>query len=305
MSINCVTNSTGNFFSLNKYRKVIIIYTAFLTFQLSVLLAQNTHEEYLKKADMGDLESMRYVAFVYTVQKNYPESFKWYKKGAILGDAASQNSLGNRYEKGLGVEKDIDQAVRWYKASAEQNNTMGLISLGECYRHGRGIEKDEVRAAQLFALAHQLGDINGTSSLGALYMVQEHEKSKKGEIADYTNGLALIKYAAEKNNVRGLKVLGASYMLAVGVPQDYQEAIILFQKAAELGSDDVFFGLGFCHEKLYQFTESYMWYNIGEYFGNKECSSKKQSIGFIISGERVGEAQKKSRAWLAEFRDEQ
>lgn len=48
------------------------------------------------------------------------EWVRWYRKGAQLGNAASQFSLGMMYEIGAGVKQDRKEAIRWYRKSAAQ-----------------------------------------------------------------------------------------------------------------------------------------------------------------------------------------
>ena len=46
---------------------------------------------------------------------NDNEAFKWFSKAAEQGDAISQFNLGVMYAKGRSVEQDYTEAFKWYK----------------------------------------------------------------------------------------------------------------------------------------------------------------------------------------------
>ncbi len=48
---------------------------------------------------------------------------------AEKGDAEAQNSVGNAYRDGDGVEQDLKKALVWYKKAAEQGNEKAIEAL--------------------------------------------------------------------------------------------------------------------------------------------------------------------------------
>ncbi len=62
------------------------------------------------------------------------------------GDAAAQNSLGNLYYLGLGVETDYRRAIDWYWKAASQGHVPAQMNLGHIYAQGLGVELDPIRA---------------------------------------------------------------------------------------------------------------------------------------------------------------
>ena len=70
------------------------------------------------------------------------EKVKFYKKSAELGNAEAQNSLGDCYYYGRGVNKDYTKAVEWYKKAAEQGYGIAQKNLGICYRYGYGVTQN-------------------------------------------------------------------------------------------------------------------------------------------------------------------
>ena len=70
-------------------------------------------------------------------QEKYIE---YYKKGAELGDAACQNSLGCVYLDGRGVLKNEKRAFNLFMQAAKQDYPLAMRSLGYCYQYGYGCE---------------------------------------------------------------------------------------------------------------------------------------------------------------------
>ena len=81
--------------------------------------------ELLRKAEQGDAEAQNSIGDCYYfgkgVQQDYNQAVDWYKKAAGQGDATAQNNLGICYANGQGVKQDYKQAVLWYKKDTEQS----------------------------------------------------------------------------------------------------------------------------------------------------------------------------------------
>ena len=54
--------------------------------------------------------------------KNDAEALSWFRKAAVQGYTASQNSIGYCYETGRGVRMSIAEAIEWYEKAAAQGN---------------------------------------------------------------------------------------------------------------------------------------------------------------------------------------
>ena len=55
-----------------------------------------------------------------SVQRDYAEAVKWYRRAADQGSASAQWLLASMYEVGSGVPQDYVQAHMWYNLSATQ-----------------------------------------------------------------------------------------------------------------------------------------------------------------------------------------
>jgi len=56
------------------------------------------------------------------VSKDDAQGISWLRKAAEGGCGAAQDSLGQRYDFGMGVEKDHEAALGWYKKAADRGD---------------------------------------------------------------------------------------------------------------------------------------------------------------------------------------
>ncbi len=77
------------------------------------------------------------------VDVNEEEAFKWIEKAAKHGLGRAQYNLGVLYEKGFGIQQGFEKAVEWYIKSAEQGIGRAQYNLAGCYANGNGISQDE------------------------------------------------------------------------------------------------------------------------------------------------------------------
>ena len=75
------------------------------------------------------------------VEYDQEKYIEYYKKGAELGDAACQNSLGCIYLDGSGVLKNEKRAFNLFTQSADQDYPLAMRSLGYCYQYGYGCKE--------------------------------------------------------------------------------------------------------------------------------------------------------------------
>ena len=58
------------------------------------------------------------------------QTYRWYAKSALAGDANGQNNLGACYEHGLGCVQSYPKAVRFYRLAAAQGLAYASSNLG-------------------------------------------------------------------------------------------------------------------------------------------------------------------------------
>ena len=70
------------------------------------------------------------------------------RKYASRGNVKAQNILGDRYFNGDTVETDYDEAVKWYKRAAFAGYDIAMYNLGDMYYDGLGVKKDYKKAKE-------------------------------------------------------------------------------------------------------------------------------------------------------------
>jgi TPR repeat protein len=86
------------------------------------------------------------------------QTYRWYAKSALAGDANGQNNLGACYEHGLGCTQSYVKAVKWYRLAAAQGLAYASSNLGYCYLRGHGVAMDKGEALAWFERALEQGD---------------------------------------------------------------------------------------------------------------------------------------------------
>ena len=97
----------------------------------------------LARAIEGDGDAILKVAVAYAAgDKGFPKNLNkavlWWKKGADMGDAHSQNYLASAYLKGEGVEKNAERAIELWRKAAKLELPDAQYNLGVCAARGIG-----------------------------------------------------------------------------------------------------------------------------------------------------------------------
>jgi hypothetical protein len=86
------------------------------------------------------------------------QTYHWYARSAMAGDANGQNNLGACYEHGLECAQSYTKAVKWYRLAVAQRLSTASMNLGYCHLRGHGVPRDEVEALRLFREAVEGGE---------------------------------------------------------------------------------------------------------------------------------------------------
>lgn len=106
------------------------------------------------------------------------ETYRWYARSAMAGDANGQNNLGACYEHGLGCTQSYRSAVKWYRLSAAQDVGTANMNLGYCYLRGHGLPADKHEALRLFRLAVEQGEEKAAKEVEQLEGPMDEPKEK-------------------------------------------------------------------------------------------------------------------------------
>jgi len=113
-------------------------------------------EAIIKDAEGGDLESMLFMASVYTDGEYYPKDYlaaeAWLRKAADMGSDEAKKELAKLLTKGSGVAQDWEEAFDIYHELMLDCDLDGMTGVGIAYKLGRGVPKDDEKAS--FYLKH-------------------------------------------------------------------------------------------------------------------------------------------------------
>lgn len=175
----------------------------------------------------NDLE----LAYKYNRQKDYDKTFELlYKhRNSLHFTPKAQNSLGFKYQKGLGVSQDYGEAKKWYVKAANQGNAKAQNNLGYLYEKGLGVSQDYGEAKKWYLKAANQGNTYGQNNLGLLYrkglgVSQDYGEAKKWYLKAANQGYAKAQYN-----------LGYLYEYGYGVSKDIEQAVQWYQKSAREG----------------------------------------------------------------------
>lgn len=195
-------------------------------------------------------------------------------KKAQAGDADAQNTIGDGYFEGNGIEQDYEKAFEWYMKSAKQGHLEAIASVGLMYENGDIDEVNTTEAEKWYKKSADKGHASSQYLLALLYRDDETLQNKKlfreylTKSAD--NGYAPAQYElalAYEDGSYGFKqdekLAIKYYQLAVaqkhpiatnnlalmyeqgrGVTQNINEAVKLYQQAYELKDVAAAFNLG-------------------------------------------------------------
>ncbi len=76
------------------------------------------------------------------VEEDHEVAFNYYEKAAKTGHPAALNKLGNMYAQGKGCTKNASKAASCYLAAAEKGNKYAQHNIAFCYWDGVGVEQD-------------------------------------------------------------------------------------------------------------------------------------------------------------------
>lgn len=139
------------------------------------MLQKNTNEkptlnDYIQRANNGDMDAMWYLEKYYFDRRQYKESEYYCRKLALLGDSMAQYNLGVLYDQGYLTAPYGESAEEWYIKAAHQGHGSAQYNLGVLYEE-RGNYTD---ALFYYGMASQQGIMDA--------------KNAERELLDWLNG---------------------------------------------------------------------------------------------------------------------
>lgn len=181
-----------------------------------------------------------------------------YHLAAYFGSVEAQRTLGQMYEKGMGVELDVPVAVEWYAKAAKRGDLYSQLSLGHLYTNGIGIGQDYEKAFNWFGEAAKQGSAVAQYNTGYFYY------NGLGVIEDKKEALKWYEKAAEQGHENASYLVGQIYYEGDGVEKDYKQALAWFQKASATGDINAPMVIAYLYERGYGVEQNdkmaFQWY---------------------------------------------
>ena len=195
--------------------------------------------------------------------ENYEEAFIWYERAAEHGHSKARFCLANMYMAGKGTEVDYQEAVRWYQLAAKDGIPDAQFMMGEFLRVGKVIPQDLAEAKRWYELASRNGTSQAQERLNQMkegigtkpspgpiknavfYKDIQHIPKEQlmseglgyflGDTRpqDFKQAAVYVEAAAQKGLVDAQYMIGKMYMGGQGVAQNYEKAFSWLKKAAE------------------------------------------------------------------------
>ena len=209
----------------------------------------------LQKAQQGDTEAQNTVGDMYRkgngVEKSYEQAFYWYQKAAEQGSVRSMSYIAYMYDEGMGVPQDKTQAFQWYKKAAELGDADAQYWTAAMYEIGSGVEQNIEQAYYWYKKGADQGEQWCQYRVGLFYA------KGKGVPQDYAQALSWYRKSAEQGHSDAQNSLGSLYHNGQGVAQDYKQALYWYEKAAEQGHKYACDNIGILYEYGLGVTKDY------------------------------------------------
>ena len=201
---------------------------------------EKAYQLYIQAAERNYIPAIHKVAeFHYqgeVVEKSLKEYLAWLTKAAEMGDADAQNQVGVCYYNGSVTVQNTEKAEYWQLKAANQGNIHAMDNLRILYTKLGKIEE----ALKWTRTGAEQGQVDCQYQLGEAYNNGKGLKEDKDQAAYW------YKMAADNGHKDACNKLA---VILHDKKRDYNQALRYLQKALELGSEEVFFNLGFMYEK--------------------------------------------------------
>lgn len=204
----------------------------------------DSNEIWAKKAvEYGEYSPLISVALRYLDNNATPEDIE---KGlstltelADKGIGSAQITLAECLIKGKSIPKDAEKALHYLSLAAKMGYAKLITGLGIALYKSEEIEIDPDLAVKSLELAASAGDDEALIELGNFYFDGAGEM-----LPDQEKAFTYFIQAAEKDVPSGWELVGYCLYEGKGAPQNRQEALGWYEKAAEQGLYNSYYMMG-------------------------------------------------------------
>lgn len=159
-----------------------------------------------RAALQGNIEASYFLGQIYRDDvKDFHEAAKWFSRAAEFEHAPAQVSLGELYEKGLGVSRSYYDALWWYRQAAALNSAHAAYRAAHLYAEGRGVRRNRDKALNWLREAAALRHVE------AQYMLASWLEDGLGVETNALEAAKWYRMVAETGHARAQFRLGLMY----------------------------------------------------------------------------------------------
>lgn len=171
----------------------------------------------------------------YIRKGNYDNALHWYMEGVKFENAIAMNNVGEMYEKGYGVKKDEYKAKMWYKKASKHGFRQAKLNLDRLENESN--EYTVIKIKDASNLGKNNKDNNSKIVMDNDCINSPFEKGMYYyKIDDYDDAFIWFEKAANAGDMYGMYWLGLLYQEGKGIKKDFDEAIKWYKKSAKYGN---------------------------------------------------------------------
>ena len=212
-------------------------------------------QELESNAKRGDIDACRELGVLYfegvNGVVNLEKSAYYFSKAAEAGDVHSMYCMGLNYIEGSGVPRDSEKGTFWLEKAAESGNDYAMFELASHYSNGNIVKQNYTKALSYYEMAAQKGNVYAKINAARLYETglgtEINTQKAKAYYQEAYNKLEA--WANEDEDDMAQEWLGEMYYKGcplIGVKQNYPQAVVWFEKAAEADNLSALVNLGLC-----------------------------------------------------------
>lgn len=229
--------TTGGFDILKQQDKINLLISVVYRFLKHSENKIHIEDDYIEKvieylemaADLGNVDSMDILAYIYGAQNNTEKEFYWCKKAMENGSIDETFLLACMYYDGKGCQQDYNEAQRLYTIAAEAGDLRSIDNLIIMHSRGEGNQLDNEKLFELAAKSAELGSSYGMGVLGGMYLHGAGVKKDENKAFYY------MEKAVQAQNIKACYFLGEFYEFGIGCQRDMDKALEMYKKAAAGG----------------------------------------------------------------------
>lgn len=186
---------------------------------------------------------------------------KLLRQNAMIGQAAEQFEIANRYALGYGVDIDLVQSYKWFIKAAQNKLAVAQFSVGMMLEHGKGTDRNLSLSRNYYQRAAEQGNLMSIYRLAMMNAAPQNPTTKP----------------------------------------DFKVALKWFNMAANAGLVDAQYNLAVLYEKGHgtdvDLVETYKWYTIAGNKGDQQATKRANTIKLELSASQIVKAQAAIKSW--------